>query len=243
MLQLYFIRHGQSTNNVILEEADWDEYLIERESDPDLTSAGKKQAQLVAEFLARPSDSNGFDPQNRVGFGLTHLYCSLMIRAIKTGQAISTATGLPLVARPEVHEIGGIYKVKMENGERVFVSEPGPNKTFFTSEFPELIIPSDLPETGWWDQGKEPRESYQVRARLIIDRLLDEHGGKDHRVGIVTHGGIFARILTALFDLRAESYWFLMNNCGISRVDIRDNGHFILAYMNKVDHLPDHLVT
>jgi hypothetical protein len=34
-----------------------------------------------------------------------------------------------------------------------------------------------------------------------------------------------------------------MNNCGISRVDIRDDGRLMLAYMNKTDYLPDDLIT
>ncbi len=241
-MEVYFIRHGQSENNAIMEGIGRDKYLNARETDPDLTSLGEQQAELLGDFLARPIKEEGFDPQNRGGFGLTHLYCSLMIRAIKTGQAISKKTGLPLVAWPDVHETGGMFDSYMMDGEPVFVAKPGPGKSYFRSEFPDLIIPEGLPESGWWNREKEPREKYLERAQSIVDQLVEEHGDTDHRIGIVMHGGIFARILTALFDIQAENYWFLMNNCGISRVDIHD-GHSMLAYMNKVDYLPDHLIT
>lgn len=241
-MELYFIRHGQSENNAIMKGIGRDKYLNLRETDPDLTSIGKEQAQLLADFIARPHDEDGYDPQNRNGFGLTHLYCSLMIRAIKTGQAVSEKTGLPLVAWPDVHETGGVFDSSIEDGEPVFIGKPGPGKSYFASEFPNLIIPEDLPESGWWNREKESRENYHKRAHRIVDQLVEEHGETDHRIGIVMHGGIFARILTALFDIQAENYWFLMNNCGISRIDI-NHGHSMLAYMNKVDYLPDHLVT
>ena len=243
MLQLYFIRHGQSENNAIMHGMDREEYLVKRKPDPDLTSAGEEQAERVAEFVARSMGSDGFDPQNRDGVGLTHLYCSLMIRAVKTGRAIAKKTGLDLVALPEVHETGGMFEAEIVDGEPVLKGMSGPGKSYFTSEFPELVLPEDLSEEGWWARDKEPREEYVKRAQYVIDQLVERHGGKDHRVGIVMHGGIFARILTAMFDIQAEKYWFLMNNCAISRIDISDDGHAMLAYMNKVDFLPDHLVT
>ncbi len=243
MLQLYFIRHGQSTNNAYWETADRDNYLDGRSTDPDLTATGHEQAKLVAEFLAQPYQPNPYDPQNRYGFGLTHLYCSLMIRAIKTGQAISEKTKVRLVALPEVHETGGIFESGVVDGEPVFIGMPGPGKSYFQTHFPDLMIPEDLPEEGWWNREKEPREHYLVRAQSVIDRLLDQHQGQEHRVGVVMHGGIFARIIVTLFNVQAEKFWFLMNNCAISRVDIDEEGHVVLVYMNRADFLPDHLLT
>jgi len=211
--------------------------------DADLTPKGVEQAKLVAEYIARPIESEIDDPQNRYGFGLTHLYCSLMTRSIKTGMYVAEKTGLPLVAWPEVHETGGMFDVEMNEDEPVFHGRPGRGKSFFESQFPNLVLPEDLPEDGWWNKDIEPRENYLVRAQGIIDRLHKEHSGKDHRVGIVMHGGIFARIMVSFFAVQIEKYWFLMNNCAISRVDIDDDGHIELNYMNKVDHLPDHLIT
>lgn len=243
MLQLYFIRHGQSEDNVIIEEVEREDYLFKRVIDPTLTEIGKQQAMLTASYLAKGSSSQDFDKQNRQGFGLTHLYCSLMTRAVQTATPIAAETGLTLVAMPEVHETGGVFRAEKQNGETVLIGLPGKGRSYFTQEFPHLILPEDVTDDGWWNREKEPREQYPLRAKQIIDRLLADHAGKHDRVGIVMHGGIFARILSAFLDVRAQRYWFLMNNTGISRMDIQEDGHLSLIYMNKVDHLPDHLIT
>jgi len=242
LLELYFIRHGQSTNNVLY-EGDHEDYMMERDTDPDLTQKGREQARLVAAHLASSYMNNGYDPQNRNGFGLTHLYCSLMIRAVKTGIVISKTTRIPLMAWPEVHETGGIFEMKRNDGQMIALGKPGPGRSYFENNFPELVLPEEMSENGWWGRDKETRENYDNRAQAIVKRIKTDHLGRDHRVGIVTHGGIFTHILKALFDVRADQYWFLMNNCGITRVDIEDDGHVLLAYMNKTDFLPGHLVT
>jgi 2,3-bisphosphoglycerate-dependent phosphoglycerate mutase len=243
LLELYFIRHAQSINNVFYEDESQATYFDNRVPDPDLTSKGEEQAKIVADYLSQPFKVSGADPQNRNGFGLTHLYCSLMLRAVKTGTAISKSTRLPLVAFPDIHETGGIFDVEMADEEPVFVGQPGLGRAYYQKHFPDLVIPEDLPDDGWWNRDIEPRENYLPRAQKIIDQLLKNHAGKNHRVGLVLHGGIFARILTALLDIKREKYWFLMNNCAISRVDVEDDGHVLLMYLNKVEHLPDHLIT
>jgi len=242
-MQLYFIRHGQSTNNAVWDQYDKNNYLEARSTDPDLTDIGKEQAKRVGAFLAQPYTPSEYDPQNRNGFGLTHLYTSLMIRAVKTGYAIAQQTGLPLVAMPEVHETNGLFDTEFVDGMPVYVGQPGPGRSYFEEHFPELILPQDLTDAGWWNRDKEPRSNYLPRAHSVIDRLIQDHGAENHRVGIVMHGGIFARILTAFFDVQIEKYWFLMNNCAISRVDVDDEGRVILVYMNRTDFLPADLVT
>ena len=84
-MELYLIRHGQSTNNARWETLDGRSTVPV--SDPTLTEKGVRQAELLAEFLAFPKENEEDfwrDPQNRHGFGLTHVYCSLMKRAIHT---------------------------------------------------------------------------------------------------------------------------------------------------------------
>ena len=243
MLQFYFIRHGQSQNNQTMDEVDRKDYLFQRVEDPRLTPNGERQAELVADFIARPEPEGGNDLQNRNGFGLTHLYCSLMTRAIQTALPISRETGLPLVAWPEVHENGGVFLAEKVGEEVIWNGRPGKGRSYFETNFPELIIPRGLPEEGWWNRDKEPREEYSLRARSIVAKLLQEHGGTHHRVGIVMHGGIFSRIIGAFFEVTSQSYWIHMNNTAISRIDIRDDGRAMMAYLNKVDHLPDDLIT
>jgi 2,3-bisphosphoglycerate-dependent phosphoglycerate mutase len=72
-MQLYFIRHAQSSNNALYDQAGGSS---RRSEDPELTETGIRQAELVAEFLCRPKlayTNNHRDPQNLGGFNLTHL--------------------------------------------------------------------------------------------------------------------------------------------------------------------------
>ena len=242
MLELYFIRHGQSDNNVIAIENDA-EYLSQRFIDPELTPIGEEQAQVVGETLAQPFTQGVYNPHNRFGFGLTHLYCSLMIRAVSTGTAISEKTNVPLVAWPELHETGGLFDVKMVYGEPFLTGKSGPSRSYFESRFPNLILPDELTEDGWYNRDKETREHYFKRGQAIVDRILAEHGGTNHRIGFVMHAGIFAYIFTAFFQVKAENYWVSSHNCSINRIDVLPEGRVQLRYSNKVDYFPDHLIT
>ena len=82
-MELYIIRHGQSTNNALAD-------LRDRESDPLLTELGQRQAEIVAQHL-----TNGLTPElskndsveatssdQRRGYGITKLYCSPMVHLL-----------------------------------------------------------------------------------------------------------------------------------------------------------------
>ena len=64
-MELYLIRHGQSTNN----RGDV------RIPDPPLTELGRKQADRAGQALKR--------------IGITRLYCSAMLRAVQTAAIVS----------------------------------------------------------------------------------------------------------------------------------------------------------
>src|SRR3989304_4080964 len=115
-MQFYFIRHGQSANNLL-----WDRTGASkgRSHDPELTDLGRRQAEVLAQFLKRSDPAagvNGRDTQNVAGFNLTHLYTSLMIRAVATADILAGVLGLLPVAWVDVHEGGGIYIDDEETG-------------------------------------------------------------------------------------------------------------------------------
>ncbi len=153
-MQLYLIRHAQSENNAL-----WDlgQYEQMRSMDPELTELGHCQSRVLARFLAQGEQSSAHpdDEQNRLGFGLTHLYCSLMVRAVATGTAISREVGLPLTAWLDWHEGGGIYLDDGASGERT--GYPGKDRAYFQAHYPDLILPSGLDESGWWNRPFEER--------------------------------------------------------------------------------------
>jgi 2,3-bisphosphoglycerate-dependent phosphoglycerate mutase len=248
-MQLYFIRHAQSENN-----AHWGDDTYQESDDPELTELARLQLEHLARYLGENQnleDEPSWNPQNRHGFGLTHIYTSLMVRAIDTAAPIAQATNLPLVAWDEIHETGGIFSRLPED---IMVGLPGKPRSFFESNFPELHLPEWLDESGWWQSRpfEEPGQR-QPRAEKVWRELVSRHGDRDgqpeHRVALVSHGGFFMHLLTAALGIEMRrirefdhEYWFLMNNCGITRLDVTD-GRVLVMYVNRTDFLPSNLIT
>lgn len=242
-MQFYFIRHGQSENNQLWAETGSSEG---RSEDPDLTPVGRQQAELVAQFLAQGDPTatvnpRVYDVQNVGGFGITHLYCSLMLRAVATGTTIAQALGLPLVAWEQVHEEGGIHHKDEETDLRIGL--PGKNRSYFETHFPDLILPDSLGEEGWWNRPFEAYEERPLRAQRFLADLLDRHGGTEDRVAVVSHGGFYNQLLRAILSLPdGSSFWFALNNAAITRIDF-GNEEFVLSYSNRTDFLSRDLIT
>jgi len=184
---------------------------------------------------------SGSDFQNVAGFGITHLYSGLMVRAVATGTVVASALDLPLVSWEDVHEWGGIYLHDEQTDERIGL--PGRNRAYFEQHFPDLVLPDSLGEAGWWNRPFEEPELRLPRAKRFLRDLLERHGGADDRVAVVSHGGFFNYLLAAILNLPGrEGYRFVLNNAAISRFDFNDEGIW-LSYLNRVDFLPKELIT
>jgi 2,3-bisphosphoglycerate-dependent phosphoglycerate mutase len=247
-MQLYLIRHAQSTNNVSWDQKDTNGYI--RSSDPHLTDLGVKQAQTLGSFIA----SQPFSVQPNVGeyrhrVHITHLYSSLMTRAIQTGTILSDALGIPLYGLPEVHEIGGIYLETEENGNSSISIEHGVTPAYLREHFPALRLHQPIEERGWWQGGMEPIDSPLIRAHAVLDLLRERHLPSNDRVAIVTHGGFFNSLIRLIFNIRTDEpdnrnlpTWFSLCNCAISRIDFVDD-RAIWVYHNRTTFMDDDLVT
>jgi 2,3-bisphosphoglycerate-dependent phosphoglycerate mutase len=247
-MQFYFIRHAQSENNAI-----WDKTHANtgRKSDPELTPMGQKQAQALAKYIGQattPATPHDKDPLNQHGYQFTHLYCSLMIRAIETAMPLAQTLGLPLVGWTDIHERGGIYDPDPDTLEKI--TKGGNGRAYLAARFPHLQLPASLDEIGWWQS--RPYESTEValgRAKSVWAELMAKHAGKNDRVAIVSHGGFFNSMVEVLLNTGASSpnvvvnkTWLRMNNCAIARFDMYDD-FAVVGYMNKVDFMPAELVT
>ena len=248
-MQLYFIRHAQSENN-----ANWGNDTYQESHDPELTRIAHTQVTCLARYLGenqKLASQIDWNPQNRLGFGLTHIYTSLMVRAVATATPIADAVGLPLVAWPDIHETGGIFSRAPEDEQ---VGLPGKTRAFFEANYPDLILPDWLDGRGWWQS--QPFEAYELRhqrAATVWTSLLDRHGDREgqpeQRVALVSHGGFFMYLFTTALGIKMRrneefdhDYWFLMNNCGITRLDVSDD-HVQVAYVNRTDFLPSNMIT
>ncbi|MCA9932421.1 MAG: histidine phosphatase family protein [Ardenticatenaceae bacterium] len=241
------IRHAQSENNALWART---ESSNGRSPDPLLTETGQQQAEHLARYIANHGNGTAVSERgqqhNRDGYHFTHLYTSLMQRAIATGSAIAAQTNLPLVVWEIVHEFGGIYEQDHETDERIGL--PGPNRAFFEAHYPQLVLPDSLGDEGWWQRPYEPLEETMIRAKTFLAELQQRHEPVD-QVAIITHGGFFTAVVRTLLGFSTlekregeNRIWLHANNTSITRLDF-DDDHVELVYLNRLDHLPTHLIT
>ena len=200
--------------------------------------------EILAQFLSRcdqTGSANDRDLHNRAGFDITHLYCSLMVRAVATGSIIAEKLELPLNAWEDAHETGGIYVEDTETGE--CTGQPGNNRAFFEAHYPRLVLPASLGNEGWWNRPFEAKEQRLMRAQRFLQQLLERHGNTEDRVAVVSHGAFYNYLLAAILRLPERDHiWFAINNAAITRIDFGGE-HTELIYANRADFMPRELIT
>jgi 2,3-bisphosphoglycerate-dependent phosphoglycerate mutase len=240
IMRLYFIRHAQSENNLLWE---MNRASTGRHEDPGLTPLGLEQAKLLGAYLrdARQEFPQDWEADGRVGFEITHLYTSLMRRALQTASAVSDALGLEMIGRKDLHECGGIYVENEETGSRDGL--PGPTLAELKADFPALILPGGDVHTGWWNRPYEERAERFPRARGVIEAMIENHGGTDDTVAVVMHGAFHNALMTALLGLPEDHIvWISMNNAAITSIDIREDSIGI-NYVNRTAFLPPEMIS
>ncbi len=243
-MELFIIRHGQSSNNVLDDDS-------QRSFDPILTDLGKQQAERLAAFLAdrRSRDvefnaGSGFaDDAGAHGFGITHLYCSAMHRAMQTAAPVAKALGLHPEIWLDIHEQGGMYLD--QNGN--MVGYPGKTRPEILGEFPDYILPASITNAGWYDatRGYEELHTGAGRAIKVALELRRRAAGefKNARVAIITHGTFIDLMLKAfLGQLPNRVFYFTHYNTAITRLDFSGE-HLLVRYVNRVDHLPHEMIS
>lgn len=216
MTEILLIRHGQSANNAGPDE--------ERVCDPDLTSLGKRQAQIAADFLSQRT--------------LTHLYCSPFLRSLETTLPIASATGLTPKVRPDIFEVGGCYSGHLAVGRE---GEPGMGAQQIKQAYPGWEVDNAISEAGWWGRPYETDEQADARAASVSRWLADE---------VVPTGGVHALVIHADFkylllsemlgeEPKLEEPLF---NLGITTFSLRDGG-WAASELNSVAHFDSELVS
>jgi 2,3-bisphosphoglycerate-dependent phosphoglycerate mutase len=243
-VNFYFVRHGQSQNNLLWAQSD---SYDGRVADPELTATGKQQAKRVARFMAAPDSAATFVREGVRSFRITHIYTSLMERAVATGHEIAEALDLPLLTWIDIHETGGLFLYDEETDVRT--SESGHSRSYLLEHYPRLILPDTVTEAGWWNRPFESKEERAPRARKVLSELVQRHGESDDGVVFVSHGGFFNYLLRAIFGLpeRApdkdfDDVWFAANNTSITHI-VFNSDQRVLTYLNRTDFLPVDLLT
>lgn len=240
-MELYIIRHGQSTNNVsmIYDAKD-------READPPLTELGQKQAAKVAEYLAHTENFDHWverrseERETLQGLGITRLYCSPMLRTLQTSLPISKALNLHPEVWPDLHEHGGLH---LDTGdERGILGFPGLSRSAMMERFPGYVLHDSITEAGWYDFSHGVEDIGSAMARAIrVAGVLRLQANSQQRIALVIHGTFADALVKALLNmLPSHETYFLMYNTGITRIDFRRDGKTVPRYMNRVEHLaPD----
>lgn len=166
-MDVVLIRHGQSGNNLIWERTGGS---AGRSADPSLTDLGHQQADAVAEALA--AGLYGPPP--------THLYASLMLRAVQTAAPIAAALDLPLLGHRDIFEVMG--PVEHDGDTTAARPHPGGSRTDLTALTERLVWPgADAPGgappegPGWWDGPVEQLEQVPERAARVLAGLIQAH--------------------------------------------------------------------
>ena len=248
-MKLYLIRHAESANNAIYSSTGGERG---RMPDPDITATGHQQAKLVGDHLADP---RGEPQQHPLAakqdaphhFGLTHLYCSLMTRSILTAQYIAEACGLPLIAHPDIFEKGGIYELGAAGSMNGL---PGPDRSYFNARFPNLELPPDLGDEGWYSRPFETEERFLQRIERALQDIMQRHAGTDDHVAMVVHGDFLDQFVNQMTGLARrpanyDNHWvanWAFHNTSLTRVDILADSQ-VIVYLNRLNHLPAELVT
>lgn len=246
-MRLYLIRHGQSVNNALYAEG----RDKERHHEPELTEIGQKQAQNLAQYLAKTPDMP-LNSDELVDF--THLYCSPMIRAMETARPIAEALNLSPQVWHDIIELGGLFTVKETNEEKIITGYPGLSRSEIEARFPGYHLPDELTEEGWWHARPEIEAAPDFTARALrVVHALKERAHTDERIALVSHAGFIDLLIKALLSqipTHPNTLYYTHYNTGITRVDF-DEGYMNslvinrlrLHYVNRVTHLSSDLWT
>ena len=241
-MELYIIRHAQSTNNALADPG-------ERVCDPTLTELGERQAHILGRHLAAGAElvpvasrTNGRDRQP---YGFTRVYCSPMWRALQTAAPIKWAVDLAPQVWTDIHEQGGIF---LDHGDgRGPVGYSGKTRREIQSVFPDYVLPADVTAKGWWNRDYEDWSTCHERAIKVageLHRWAESDERRDETIAIVSHGGFIDALLKALLNqLPERQLFYYHHNTAISRIDFRPDGRLDVRYLNRLDHLPPELIT
>jgi broad specificity phosphatase PhoE len=249
-MELYLIRHGQSTNNALPEDQP-------RVQDAPLSELGVRQVEKLAAYFADGrnrdpwfSPSSGYSRyEPEATFGFTHLYTSAMQRALATAYPIARALDLKPEIWIDIHEHGGVYQ-ETPDGTLVF---PGQTRSQILTAYPDMVLPDAVTEEGWWPvaAGAEAPHAAYGRAIKVAAELRrrasearQQNGSQPPRVAIVSHGTFIDTLLKALFNqLPSRQMFYLHYNTAVTRLDFVDADRLLVRFLNRTAHLPPDMVS
>jgi len=190
-VQIYIIRHGQSTNNANHPDTP-------PVPDPPLTSLGQAQAALTAKALRAEISE------------VSALYVSPMRRTLQTAHPIRAALRRTPYVFPDLCEAGGLGEHPGMSCEEILREWP-------EVHLDERITPHGWWTPG---ESAVVEETFYARAERIWAFLRTRHSLDDPPVVVVTHGRIGSALVSTMLGLGPMGCSrFPFDNCAITRLD------------------------
>jgi broad specificity phosphatase PhoE len=246
-MQLLIIRHAESANNQMAPGLDYTAYMTQRSHDPTITEAGFRQAQLLADHL-RGEVPTEAAPAGKGRYGITHLFCSPMLRTLQTTLPVAKALGLRPTVWPDIHEHGGMFNGNPRTGEGLVIHR-GLTRAAMLADYSDYDLPESVTEEGWYTGHYEDMPGCYARAIRVareLRRRAHREADQEHPsvVAIVSHGTFIDALIKALFrQIPERGFFYFHNNTAITRIDFDKGGSLFLRYLNRTMHLPDELIT
>jgi 2,3-bisphosphoglycerate-dependent phosphoglycerate mutase len=246
-MRLLIIRHAESANNVLALKVDTATYMQQRSPDPVITELGVRQSYRLAEHLAGevPADA----PAGGKGsYGITHFYCSPMLRTLQPAQPTVKALGIRPSIWMDIHEHGGMFMGNPHTGEN-FLNHAGLTRQEIARDYPDYELHADIGDDGWWKSGYEDIAGCYARAIRVARELrrrahAELESGNKSVVAIISHGTFIDSLIKALFSQIPENrYFYYHNNTAITCIDFAQHDTLFMRYLNRTSHLPPEMIS
>ena len=147
------------------------------------------------------------------------VYCSPLRRTIQTAEPVCAKLGL----EPQLRD--GIAEFDRKSSEYVLLRDL---RAAGDPRY-EACLGGDL--TSWGTD----LETFRADVLGVLGEILTDHAGG--RVLVVTHGGVLNVLVASVLGLGGPWFFFLPDNCGITRVVADVDGRLRLASLNETQHL------
>ena len=215
------IRHGKTTNNY-WQEISYEDYIKNRNQDPDLCEEVKEQCEFVGNFLK----------SNKIR--INKFLCSCQRRAIKTLNYISNVydKSVPKECIPSLHEYKGIFL-----NDKVY---PGMTEKEIKELCPDIKLPENMDlSKGWYDKDhKETEEEFKKRLKEVINmfkEMAQNCEDENYTVCFISHNdflnGFFSMLNNASFVVNNQLNISHDNLC-LSSFVIDKNRKVTINYIN-----------
>jgi broad specificity phosphatase PhoE len=203
-IRLFLVRHGQSAGNA--------QGRFGGHSPTPLSQLGEEQAEKTAKVLAKE--------------GITAIYSSDLLRAVKTAEPLARLLGIPVIHTPAFRErnVGVLEGLTFDESKAEF---PRDYYALVNRNIHHVIT-----------QGESYRHLLR-RTTAELREIFKRHTGE--RIAIYSHTGAICfmtlHLMGAIHRNTQQTPWIVTSNCGINRFEIRGPRNVRILALNDTRHL------